>query len=79
MRIVGRRGGIGGVADRLRAHVESTLARGTTGERRALLAGIVLGEDSGIDAAQRDAFEASSLLHLLSVAHLGVGDDLLRG
>ena len=33
--VVGRRGGIGGVADRLRAHVESTLARGTTGERRA--------------------------------------------
>ena len=68
MRIVGRRGGIGGVADRLRAHVESTLARGTTGERRALLAGIVLGEDSGIDAAQRDAFEASGLMHLLAVS-----------
>ena len=28
-RIVGRRGGIGGVADRLRAHVERTLASGT--------------------------------------------------
>jgi competence protein ComEC len=68
MRIVGRRGGIGGVADRLRAHVESTLARGTTGERRALLAGIVLGEDAGIDPAQRDAFEASGLMHLLAVS-----------
>ena len=68
MRVVGRRGGIGGVADRLRAHVESTLARGTTGERRALLAGIVLGEDSGIDAPQRDAFEASGLMHLLAVS-----------
>src|SRR4029079_17540025 len=33
-RIVGRRGGIGGVGDRLRAHVEETLARGTAGERR---------------------------------------------
>ena len=30
-RIVGRRGGIGGVGDRLRAHVEATLARGTDG------------------------------------------------
>jgi competence protein ComEC len=68
MRVVGRRGGIGGVADRLRAHVESTLARGTTGERRTLLAGIVLGEDSGIDAPQRDAFEASGLMHLLAVS-----------
>jgi competence protein ComEC len=67
-RIVGRRGGIGGVADRLRAHVESTLARGTTGERRALLAGIVLGEDEGIDDAQRDAFRASGLMHLLAVS-----------
>jgi len=68
MRIVGRRGGIGGVADRLRAHVESTLASGTTGERRALLVGIVLGEDAGIEAAQRDAFEASGLMHLLAVS-----------
>ena len=68
MRVVGRRGGIGGVADRLRTHVESTLARGTEGERRALLAGIVLGEDAGIDAAQRDAFEASGLMHLLAVS-----------
>ena len=67
-RIVGRRGGIGGVADRLRAHVESTLARGATGERRALLAGIVLGEDEGIDDAQRDAFRASGLMHLLAVS-----------
>jgi competence protein ComEC len=67
-RIVGRRGGIGGVAERLRAHVESTLARGTTGERRSLLAGIVLGEDEGIDPAQHDAFESSGLLHLLAVS-----------
>ena len=67
-RIVGRRGGIGGVADRLRAHVKDTLARGTTGERRALLAGIVLGEDEGIDARERDAFEASGPMHLLRVS-----------
>jgi competence protein ComEC len=67
-RVVGRRGGIGGVADRLRAHVESTLARGTSGERRALLTGIVLGEDDGIDPAQHDAFESSGLLHLLAVS-----------
>jgi competence protein ComEC len=67
-RVVGRRGGIGGVADRLRAHVESTLGRGTTGERRDLLAGIVLGEDSGIDRSLRDAFQASGLTHLLAVS-----------
>ncbi|HET9242891.1 MAG TPA: DNA internalization-related competence protein ComEC/Rec2 [Gaiella sp.] len=68
LRIVGRRGGIGGVADRLRAHMEATLARGTSGERRALLAGIVLGEDGGLDTELRDAFEASGLMHLLAVS-----------
>jgi competence protein ComEC len=67
-RIVGRRGGIGGVGDRLRAHVEATLSRGTTGERRRLLAGIVLGEDSGIDRELRNAFQASGLQHLLAVS-----------
>jgi len=66
--IVGRRGGIGGVGDRLRAHVEATLALGTTGERRRLLTGIVLGEDSGIDRELRDAFQASGLQHLLAVS-----------
>ncbi len=67
-RVVGRRGGIGGVGDRLRAHVEATLARGTAGERRRLLAGIVLGEGSGIDKDLRDAFQASGLTHLLAVS-----------
>jgi competence protein ComEC len=67
-RIVDRRGGIGGVADRLRAHVEATLARGADGERRRLLAGIVLGEDAGIGRELRDAFEASGLMHLLAVS-----------
>jgi competence protein ComEC len=67
-RVVGRRGGIGGVADRLRAHVERTLARGTTGERRTVLTGIVLGEDDGIDPSLRDAFQASGLTHLLAVS-----------
>ena len=67
-RIVGRRGGIGGVADRLHAHVEQTLARGTTGERRAVLTGIVLGEDDGIARSLRDDFRASGLTHLLAVS-----------
>ncbi len=68
VRVVGRRGGIGGVADRLHAHVEQALARGTTGERRTVLTGIVLGEDDRIDKPIRDAFEASGLTHLLAVS-----------
>jgi competence protein ComEC len=67
-RIVGRRGGIGGVADRLRAHVERTLASGTTGERRAVLVGIVLGEDEGLTTELRSSFRASGLMHLLAVS-----------
>ena len=67
-RVVGRRGGIGGVADRLHAHVEQTLARATAGERRAVLTGIVLGEEGGIDTSLRDALRASGLTHLLAVS-----------
>jgi competence protein ComEC len=66
--VVGRRGGIGGVADRLRAHVERSLARGAGGERRALLRGIVLGDDSALSPAVRDEFRASGLAHLTAVS-----------
>jgi len=67
-KLVGRRGGIGGVGDRLRTAVEDALALGTTGERRSLLLGIVLGADQGIDPELRDAFKASGLYHLLAVS-----------
>ncbi len=66
-RIVGSRGGIGGFADRLRR----TLVRGLdglTGERRAVLAGVVLGEDEGLSEGLRDAFRTSGLYHLLAVS-----------
>ena len=66
--IVGRRGGVGGVADRLRAHVDGALARGLHGERRAVVAGVVLGEDEGLSPELRDAFRASGLYHLLAVS-----------
>ncbi len=67
-RIIGRRGGIGGVADRLRAGIASALARGTTGERRGLLEGVVLGDETELDAGLRDDFKASGLYHLLAVS-----------
>ncbi len=67
-RIVGRRGGIGGVSDRLRAHVARAIAVGLDGERRAVLAGIVLGEDEGLTDELRDNFKASGLYHLLAVS-----------
>jgi competence protein ComEC len=67
-RQVGRRGGIGGVSDRLRAHVSRAIAPGLTGERRAVLAGIVLGEDEGLSEELRDNFKDSGLYHLLAVS-----------
>jgi competence protein ComEC len=67
-RVVGRRGGIPGLADRLRAYMARTLAPGLEGERRAVLAGIVLGEDEGLSEGLRDSFRASGLYHLLAVS-----------
>ena len=67
-RLVGRRGGIGGVSDRLRAHVARAIAPALEGERHAVLAGIVLGEDEGLTDDLRDDFKASGLYHLLAVS-----------
>ncbi len=67
-RIVGRRGGLAGVADRLRARIGRTLAPGLDGERKAVLAGVVLGEDEGLSDELRDSFRASGLYHLLAVS-----------
>jgi hypothetical protein len=61
----GRRGGLAGVADRLRGRVARPLALGTTGERRAVLEGVVLGDDQAVPAALRARFRASGLYHLL--------------
>ena len=66
--LVGRRGGVGAVSDRLRAHVSRAIAPGLSGERRAVLAAIVLGEDEGLTDPLRDDFKASGLYHLLAVS-----------
>jgi competence protein ComEC len=67
-RAVGRRGGLAGVADRLRARISRSMAPGLRGERRAVLAGVVLGEDEGLSEDLRDDFRASGLFHLLAVS-----------
>ena len=59
---------IGAVADRLRAGVLRSLAAAPEGERRAVLAGVVLGEDGGLEKDLRDSFRASGLYHLLAVS-----------
>jgi competence protein ComEC len=67
-RVVGRRGGLGGLGDGLRRGVVSSLETVPAGERRAVLAGVVLGEDEGLNANLRDSFRASGLYHLLAVS-----------
>ncbi len=67
-RLAGRRGGLSAVADRLRAHVERSLARGASGQRGAVLAGVVLGDDQAVAQTLRDKFRASGLYHLLAVS-----------
>jgi competence protein ComEC len=67
-RVVGRRGGLAGLADRLRARLARSMAPGLGGERRAVLAGVVLGEDEGLSDELRDSFRASGLYHLLAVS-----------
>ncbi len=67
-RQIGRRGGVAGFGDRLRDRVEAVVGRGTAGVRRALVLGVVLGEDEGLPTGVRDDFRASGLAHLLAVS-----------
>ena len=63
-----RRGGLGGYADRMRGWLGGSLALGLHGERRAVLQGIVLGEDEGLSDGLRTSFRSSGLYHLLAVS-----------
>lgn len=65
---VGRRGGLGGVADRLHKWLRGSIAPGLGGERRAVLEGIVLGEGSQLSPGLRQDFQASGLYHILAVS-----------
>ena len=67
-RQIGSRGGVAGVGDQLRDRIESSIGRGTAGVRRALVLGVVLGEDEGLPTHVRDDFRASGLAHLLAVS-----------
>jgi competence protein ComEC len=66
--IVGRRGGLGGVGDRLRGWLRRASAPGLAGERRALVEGIVLGDGNGLSPQLKNAFRRSGLYHLLAVS-----------
>ena len=58
----------GGVADRLHAWLARASTPGLGGERRAVLEGVVLGEDGDLSDTLRQRFRASGLYHLLAVS-----------
>ncbi|MBV8599256.1 MAG: ComEC/Rec2 family competence protein [Actinobacteria bacterium] len=66
--IVGHRGGLGGIADRIRARLARSIAPGLSGGRRAVLEGIVLGDTAALTPRTRQEFQASGLYHLLAVS-----------
>jgi competence protein ComEC len=65
---VGRRGGIGGLADRLRRGLARRIVLGLAGERRGVVEAAVLGDEAGIPDQLRERFRASGLSHLLVVS-----------
>jgi competence protein ComEC len=66
--VIGRRGGVAGGADRLRAWLRRASAPGLAGERRAVLEGVVLGDDAGLSHELKQSFRRSGLYHLLAVS-----------
>jgi competence protein ComEC len=67
-RVVGRRGGVSGLADRIHHGLAGAIAPGLAGERRAVLTGLVLGEEEAMSEELRERFRASGLYHLLAVS-----------
>jgi competence protein ComEC len=65
VRVVGARRSL---ADRLHGWLAQSAVPGLAGERRAVLEGVVLGEDEGLSPRLRDRFRASGLYHLLAVS-----------
>jgi competence protein ComEC len=66
--VVARRGGLGGMADALRRRLRAASTRGLGGERAAVIAGVVLGDENGLSDSLRQRFRAAGLYHLLAVS-----------
>jgi competence protein ComEC len=67
-RQLGRRGGLGGIADRMRAALAGSIAPGLHGDRRGVVEGVVLGDEQSLSEGLRRRFRASGLYHLLAVS-----------
>ena len=71
-RLVGRRGGISGVGDRVGRWLGGDTAPGLKGERHDVIEAIVLGRSSGVDQGLLADFRATGLYHCLAVDGLKV-------
>jgi competence protein ComEC len=67
-RVVGHRGGLAGTGDTLHRALAGAVGHGLHGERRALVEGVVLGEDQGLGDGVKQDFRVSGLYHLLAVS-----------
>lgn len=68
LRPSGRRGGLAGAVDGLRAASRAHLRRGVQGQVAEVLQGMVLGDDEGVDEAVIEDFRRSGLLHIMAVS-----------
>ncbi len=71
-RMVGRRGGVSGVGDRVGRWLSGDTTPGLRGERRDMIEAIVLGRAAGVDQSLLDDFRATGLYHCLAVDGLKV-------
>jgi competence protein ComEC len=67
-RLLGHRGGLGGIADRLRRALAGSIAPGLHGERRGIVEGVVLGDEQALSETLLQRFRAAGLYHLLAVS-----------
>ena len=70
--VVGRRGGLGGAPTGCGPGSAAPRHPVSTGERRAVLEGVVLGDDAGLDDELKTSFRRSGLYHLLAVSGANV-------
>jgi competence protein ComEC len=71
-RVIGQRGGISGVGDRVGSWLSGNTAPGLRGEKRDVIEAIVLGRASSVDQGLLDEFRATGLYHCLAVDGLKV-------
>jgi competence protein ComEC len=71
-RLVGRRGGVSAIGDRVGRWLAGDTVSGLRGERRDVIEAIVLGRSSAMDQALLDDFRATGLYHCLAVDGLKV-------